>query len=592
MALLLLATLPINGTKMERMASFISPSVRQPLGGRTNPNRAAATVRCSSERVFGNAHAGFPAGFAFGAASAAYQVEGATNVDGRGPSIWDYFCEHNRDKILDGRDGEPGAGSYYHHKEDVDRLVELGVNVYRFSISWSRILPDGRTVNPKGIEYYKKLIRELRDKNIEPFVTIFHWDVPQALEEEYNGFLDKHIISDYKYFAKTCFDHFGEEVKHWITLNEPLTFCFLGYGLGSHAPGRCTPPKFEYGGQDYECQAGDSIREPYIVGHNLLLAHAEVVQLYKKEYQPIQGGKIGITLLADWLIPFDNSPQNIEAQKRGNDFNIGWFMDPIKFGDYPFSMKSLVGDRLPAFTSEESTSLIDSFDFVGLNYYTSSYAQNRGFTIDFKPTVYIDDAHINTRTDKDGIPIGYCEADSWVNVYPTGIKDLLLHVKERYSDPDIYITENGVLQNQPEFLSLENEMNDVYRTQYQSVHLHELVEAIRLGVKLKGYFLWSLLDSFEWNFGYTSKFGLYYVNNSLEISREKQDYMPRIPKYSARWYKWFLSIAKAPPPPLVEFKEEDCASIPTGRATPIRGRKKIIDSKSVPTESKTITVST
>ncbi|PKA54141.1 Beta-glucosidase 24 [Apostasia shenzhenica] len=593
MALLPLATLPISGTKMEKMASLISPRVRRPLGG-----RAAAAVRCSAAgRTLGDAHGGFPPDFRFGAASSAYQVEGATTEGGRGPSIWDTFCHSYPEKIADRSSGEPGAGSYYSYKEDVKRLAELGVNAYRFSISWSRILPEGRgTPNAVGIQYYKNLIQELLDHQIEPFVTIFHWDMPQKLEDEYGGFLNERIVLDYKQFAKICFDNFGDKVQNWITLNEPLSFCLGGYTLGMHAPGRCTP-NLEYGGVDFECPAGNSIQEPYTVAHNLLLAHAEAVQLYREEYQPTQGGKIGITMLADWLVPYDNSPQNIEAQRRGNDFNIGWFMDPIKFGDYPFSMKSLVRERLPIFKPEESVKLKDSFDFIGINYYTSSYAKDQGFTMDFTPKVYSDDARINTLVDKNGIPIGYSENNSWVYVYPRGIRDLLLHVKERYSDPDIYITENGVLQNAPGDpsphlpKSLEDEMNDMYRAQYQSSHLNELAEAISRGVKVKGYFVWSLLDSFEWNFGYTSKFGLHFVNNARQVLED--DYMARIPKQSARWYQWFLSMAKAPQLLKLEGEEKTLVSpIPLGRATPIKKKKTTTDSSTIPAESKTNVVST
>ncbi|PKA54143.1 Beta-glucosidase 12 [Apostasia shenzhenica] len=589
MALLPLAKLPINGNKLETLASFRSSGVhlRPPLG-RPDPNRAAAgaAVRCSAGPR-NDSHAGFPVGFVFGAASSAYQVEGATDEGGRGPSIWDTFCK----KYPDRSNGDPGAGSYYNYKEDVKRLAELGADVYRFSISWPRILPEGRgKPNPEGIQYYKNLIQELLDHRIEPFVTIFHWDVPQKLENEYGGFLHRRIVEDYKYFAEVCFKHFGDKVKHWITMNEPLTFCLGGYGLGIFAPGRCTP-NLVYAGEHYECPVGDSIREPYIVGHNILLAHAEVVQLYKQNYQPHQAGKVGITLVTNWFVPYDNSPLGLEAQNRGLEFNLGWFMDPLKFGDYPFSMKALVRERLPTFTDEESKKLKDSYDFIGINYYTSRYSKNQVFRLDFEPKICSDDARILAPVDKNGVPIGYAETGSWVNVYPRGIKDLLLYVKERYSDPEIYITENGVMQLEPGVMpkSLPDEVKDMYRAQYQSSHLHELVEAIRQGVKVKGYFVWSLLDSFEWNTGYTSKFGLHYVNNSPEIP--EKEFLARIPKQSAQWYKWFLSIAKTPK--LFEEGEEEqeeleafMASIPAVKAVPIK-KKTTVDSSTAPSEAKT-----
>lgn len=492
------------------------------------------------------AHAGFPPGFLFGAASSAYQVEGATTAGGRGPCIWDTFCADFPEKIADKSNGDPGAGSYYYYKRDVQLLKELGVNVYRFSISWSRILPTGRgEPNPEAIQYYKNLIHELKENGIKPCVTIFHWDAPEALDKEYGSFLSDKIVEDYKHFADVCFKEFGDEVKLWITLNEPLTYCNGGYSLGVFAPGRCTPGGFTVDGREYVCPAGDSLTEPYIVGHNLLKAHAEVVKHYRDNYKAKQHGKIGITLVSNWFVPYTDSPLNKEAQKRALEFNLGWFMDPVKFGDYPFSMKSLVRDRLPQFSKEESEKLRNSYDFIGLNYYTSLYAKTKGFQLDYQPTVYSDDMRVDTPDNKNGVPIGYVQNQSWVYVYPKGLKDLLLYMKERYNNPEVYITENGVMQvdNKDPLLAKNHELNDTYREQYQSIHLHELVEAMRQGVKLKGYFVWSLQDSFEWNSGYTSKFGLVYVNNGPNVPYTD---LVKDPKDSFQWYKWFISIAKTP----------------------------------------------
>ncbi|PKA52124.1 Beta-glucosidase 24 [Apostasia shenzhenica] len=555
------------------MASFCSPaavprSTAAPGFGKKmvnvprsrNPSRRTAAV-CSAG-VVSDVHAGFPPDFAFGAASSAYQVEGATKEGGRGPSIWDTFCEQHPEKIADGSNGDPGAGSYWLYKEDVKRLAEMGADVYRFSIAWPRILPDGRgKPNEEGIQYYKNLIQELLDHGIEPFVTLFHWDVPQKLENEYGGFLSKRIVEDYKNFVDVCFENFGDKVKHWITVNEPLTFCGGGYGSGALAPGHCTPD-LVYQGQVLECPVGDSLREPYMVGHNLLLAHAEAYKLYNEKYRSKQGGKVGITLVTNWYVPYDDTILDKEAQQRALESNLGWFMDPIKFGDYPFSMRSLVRERLPSFTEEESNKLKDSFDFLGLNYYTARYARNRVFDVNYQPQMYSDDARFDTLVDKNGVPIGYAETNSWVNVYPRGLRDLLLYVKERYSDPEIYITENGVMEltnnttnAQPQSNLSTNflqgvENHDIYRSQYHANHLQELVEAMRNGVKLKGYFAWSLLDSFEWSSGYTSRFGLHYVNNS-SYNKKSNDHHPnleRVPKQSAIWYKWFLNVARAPLP--------------------------------------------
>ncbi|XP_020587600.1 cyanogenic beta-glucosidase-like [Phalaenopsis equestris] len=207
--------------------------------------------------------------------------------------------------------------------EDVGLLADLGLDAYRFSISWPRILPHGRgKVNPEGIQYYKNLIDELLDNGIEPFVTLFHWDLPQALEDEYGGFLSKRILEDFKNYAKVCYEEFGDKVKHWMTLNEPWTFSTLGYGEGALAPGRCTQ-----GLPDLSCPAGgDSLIEPYIVSHNMLLAHSEAAKLYKNHFQAKQQGKVGITLPSYWFEPYDKNPSDKEAQQRALEFNLGWYV--------------------------------------------------------------------------------------------------------------------------------------------------------------------------------------------------------------------------------------------------------------------------
>ncbi|XP_020586503.1 beta-glucosidase 24-like isoform X2 [Phalaenopsis equestris] len=329
----------------------------------------------------------FPSRFLFGAATAAFQVEGSA-FGGRGECIWTTFCRKYPEKIADGSNGDIACDSYHRYKEDVGLLADLGLDAYRFSISWPRILPHGRgKVNPEGIQYYKNLIDELLDNGIEPFVTLFHWDLPQALEDEYGGFLSKRILEDFKNYAKVCYEEFGDKVKHWMTLNEPWTFSTLGYGEGALAPGRCTQ-----GLPDLSCPAGgDSLIEPYIVSHNMLLAHSEAAKLYKNHFQAKQQGKVGITLPSYWFEPYDKNPSDKEAQQRALEFNLGWFMDPLVYGDYPFSMRSLVGGRLPKFSAEASEKLKGSFDFIGLNYYTARYARSVPFPT--KLQTYNDDIY-------------------------------------------------------------------------------------------------------------------------------------------------------------------------------------------------------
>ncbi|KAG0478192.1 hypothetical protein HPP92_012911 [Vanilla planifolia] len=352
-------------------------------------------------------------------------------------------------KVAGGATGEPGAGSYYRYKEDVKLLSDIGLQAYRFSISWSRVLPKGRgTPNRQGLQYYHKLIDELRSHDIEPFVTIFHWDVPQALEDEYGGFLSRKIVDDYVNYANLLFTEFGGKLPRWRLY-----------------------------------------KEPYKVAHNILLAHAEAVSLYKNSFQAKDKGQIGITLVSQWFEPYDNQIATHEAQKRALEFNLGWFLDPLKFGNYPFSMRSLVRDRLPIFTEEESNKLKDSFDFIGLNYYTSAYVKDRPYNYTDEPTTCYDDPQIDITPLRGGVPIGPHERDSWVYVYPKGLKKLLLYIKEKYNNPSIYITENGVLEYNkdhhfmPEATQGANPIpstpiDDIFRMEYHSSHLHELEDAL------------------------------------------------------------------------------------------------------------------
>ncbi|KAJ0973071.1 hypothetical protein J5N97_021030 [Dioscorea zingiberensis] len=474
----------------------------------------------------------FPPGFAFGAATAAYQIEGAWNEGGRGPSIWDTFTQQHPEKIDDGSNGNVAVDSYHRYKDDVKLLKDMNMDSYRFSISWSRILPRGSLkggINREGINYYNNLIKELLKNAITPYVTLFHWDVPQALEDEYGGFLSKRIMNDFKDYCDVCFKEFGDRVKHWITLNEPYTFCSMGYGLGRHAPGRCSLGN---------CPVGDSIVEPYIVTHNLLLAHGAAARLYKDKYQAKQGGQVGITLLCTWYRPYDESHHHLEAANRALDFMIAWNMEPLVHGDYPFNMKAIVRDRLPTFSAEEAKMIKGSYDFIGINYYTARYARGVSYSHDQPPFLHINEAYAeqlgNTLSciaeEKEGIPIGESNG-SWVYVYPRGLKELLLYIRRRFKNPTIYITENGISSVEKPHMTKEEVLADDMRKNYFAVHLAEIRDAIREGANVKGYFAWSLVDNFEWEHGYTERFGLNYVDyNTLE----------RTPKESAKWFSKFL----------------------------------------------------
>ncbi|KAF8369269.1 hypothetical protein HHK36_032722 [Tetracentron sinense] len=410
----------------------------------------------------------FPAGFVFGTASAAYQYEGSANEDGR---------------IADGSNGDVADDSYHRYKEDVSIMKEMGMDAYRFSISWPRLLPNGKIsggVNKEGIRYYNNLINELLSKGVEPYVTLFHWDLPQALEDEYGGFLSPHIVDDFRDYAELCYKEFGDRVKHWITLNEPWTLCSNGYALGIHAPGRCS--KWMNG----NCSTGNSGTEPYLVAHHQILAHAAAVKVYKEKYQESQNGIIGITLVSHWMEPFSTAKFDQDAAMRALDFMFGWFMDPITYGNYPHSMRSIVGNRLPKFSEEQSMMVKGSFDFLGLNYYTANYAAN---------LPYSNSVNISYTTDSQA-------SLTWISE----INNSTLSIKEA--------------------------LDDNKRIDYYSHHLLFLRRAIKDGVDVRGFFAWSLLDNFEWNVGYTVRFGINYV--------DYKDGLKRYPKHSAIWFKNFL----------------------------------------------------
>ncbi|KAF8666362.1 hypothetical protein HU200_053465 [Digitaria exilis] len=473
----------------------------------------------------------FPEGFVFGTASSAYQYEGAAMEGGRGPSIWDTFTHKYPEKINDRSNGDVADDQYHRYKEDVNIMKDMGMDAYRFSISWTRILPNGSLsggVNREGVNYYNNLINELLSKGLQPFVTIFHWDSPQALEDKYKGFLSPKIIDDYKSYAEVCFREFGDRVKHWITFNEPFSFCQGGYASGVFAPGRCS--SFEQG----NCSVGDSGTEPYTACHHQLLAHGETVRLYKEKYQAMQKGKIGITLMSHWFVPISNSKSDKYAARRSMDFMLGWFLDPIIKGDYPLSMRKLVGNRLPKFSKEQSELMKGAFDFIGLNYYTAYFAENVPPS-NSQNYSYNTDPRANLTGSRNGVPIGPTSASTWYftfYIYPKGLHELLLYVKETYGNPTVYITENGVPEISNSSLTLQEVLKDHTVIQYYHDHLLALRSAVRDGVNVKGYFAWSLLDDFEWASGYTLRFGINFVDYN--------DGLKRYPKDSAHWFKKFL----------------------------------------------------
>ncbi|CAH9079181.1 unnamed protein product [Cuscuta epithymum] len=465
----------------------------------------------------------FPGGFVFGTASSAYQYEGAVNEDGRGKTIWDTFVT-KRGKILDSSNADVALDQYHRYEEDVQLMKDMGMDAYRFSIAWSRIFPNGTgEINQAGVDHYNKLINALQAKGIEPYVTLYHWDLPQALEDRYTGWLNRQIINDFAAYAETCFQKFGDRVKHWITINEPHTIAIQGYDLGFQAPGRCSILLHLL------CKAGNSTTEPYIVAHNLLLAHATAARIYKTQYQPTQRGKIAISLDTFWYEARSNSTEDVEAQQRALDFKFGWFLGPLIKGDYPSSMRNRIGNRLPIFSKAESALVKGSFDYIGVNHYTTWYASNNKTNIVgtlLKDT--IPDSGALTLPFKGLIPIAERASSIWLYIVPHGIRSLMNYIKDNYGNPPVMITENGMDDAKGDGL------HDKKRIKYHNDYLTNLLAAIKEdGCNVQGYFVWSLLDNWEWTAGYNSRFGLFYIdfNNNLK----------RIPKDSVMWFKTFLA---------------------------------------------------
>ncbi|XP_057866013.2 beta-glucosidase 13-like isoform X1 [Cryptomeria japonica] len=407
-------------------------------------------------------------------------------------------------------------------------MKDMGLEAYRFSISWSRILPRGTVkggVNKVGVAYYNNLINELLKHDIKPFITLFHWDLPQALEDKYGGFLSKNIVKDFEAYAEVCFQEFGDRVKHWITLNEPLSFTGGGYDSGTAAPGHHS----SFNGSS---STGNSATEPYIVAHNLILSHAAAVRVYKRKYQAVQKGLIGITINSDWILPYSKSLSDRKAAQRALDFMFGWYMDPITKGEYPSTMRKLVGKRLPKFSGREYAIVKGSFDFLGLNYYTSRYAADVPTPPSPMNTSYTLDSQANLTAERNGVLIGPVAASSWLHVYPPGIGKLLNYIKKRYDNPLIFITENGIDEKNDDTFTITQALNDTWRIDYHSKHLAFVQRAIRVGSNIQGYFAWSLLDNFEWGNGYTVRFGLHYVDYN--------NFLNRYPKASVHWFRKLL----------------------------------------------------
>ena len=451
-----------------------------------------------------------------------YQIEGASEADGRGPSIWDTFCKIPG-KIADGSSGAVACDSYNRTKEDIDLLKSLGVTCYRFSLSWSRIIPlGGRNdpINQKGIDHYVKFVDDLLEAGITPFITLYHWDLPDALDKRYGGLLNRtEFPLDFENYARVVFKAIPK-CKNWITFNEPWCSSILGYNSGYFAPGHTSDRS--------KSAVGDSAREPWIVGHNLLVAHGRAVKAYREEFKPTQGGEIGITLNGDATYPWDpEDPADVEACDRKIEFAISWFADPIYFGHYPESMRKQLGDRLPEFTEEEKALVKGSNDFYGMNHYTANYIKHKTGTPPEDDFL----GHLETLFyDKKGNCIGPETQSFWLRPHAQGFRDLLNWLSKRYGRPKIYVTENGTSLKGENDMSVEQIVEDDFRVQYFHDYVNAMAKAVSEdGVDVRGYMAWSLLDNFEWAEGYETRFGVTYVDY---VNDQK-----RYPKKSAKSLK-------------------------------------------------------
>ncbi|MCL5025948.1 MAG: GH1 family beta-glucosidase [Chloroflexi bacterium] len=430
---------------------------------------------------------GFPQGFVWGTATAAYQIEGAVKEDGRGESIWDRFS-HTPGNVLNGDTGDIACDHYHRYPEDIRLMQDLGLPAYRLSISWPRVFPEGKgNVNEHGLDFYQRLVEGLLGAGITPFVTLYHWDLPQALQDE-GGWANRDTASYFAEYADLVGRRLGDRVGYWITHNEPAIAAFVGHYFGEHAPGRR--------------DLGMAVQ----VSHNLLVSHGEAVEALRALERGLQ---IGITLNLSPAQPASDA--HVEAAQRQDGFANRWFLDPLFRGSYPEDMLALYGDLAPAVQAGDLETISAPIDFLGVNYY-------------FR-TVVEDDpegAFPQTRTIR---PEGAEYTGMRWEVYPQGLYEVLMRLHQEYRVPRMFITENGAAF--PDAIDADGQIRDDRRLAYLEAHLTQAQRAIQDGAPLSGYFVWSLMDNFEWARGYSQRFGIVYVDY------EDQQ---RIVKSSGHWY--------------------------------------------------------
>jgi len=445
---------------------------------------------------------GFKKDFVWGTATASYQIEGAWNEDGKGPNIWDVFS-HEDGNVTNGHTGDIACDHYHRFKEDVALMKELGIKAYRFSLSWARIFPKGiGEINEKGVKFYSDLIDELLKNGIEPYITLFHWDYPYALHRK-GGWINDESVEWFASYAAKVSELFSDRVKYFITFNEPQCFIGAGYLSGDHAPG------FK-----------GTYRDVFQICHNVLKSHGAAVKaLRQNAKQPI---KVGFAPTCDTYYPSTDSPADIEAARkltfacrpinRDLMWTCSWWSDPIVFSCYPEEGLELYKDFLPEITDEDMKLISQPLDFYAQNIYNGK----------------------EVRADKDGNPeiVDRCSGSPRTAIrWPITPKCMHWAPKffyERYKLP-LYITENGMSAH--DVVYLDGKVHDPNRIDFIHRYLSELEKAVDDGALIEGYFLWSLMDNFEWGYGYTERFGIVFVDYTTQ---------QRIPKDSAYWYKTWI----------------------------------------------------
>ncbi|XP_031330585.1 myrosinase 1-like, partial [Photinus pyralis] len=460
-----------------------------------------------------------PNDFMIGCATSAYQVEGGWNEDGKGENMWDRFTHAHPENISDQSNGDIACDSYHRIKEDVEMIKAVGFHHYRFSVSWSRILPNGfaNVVNMKGVEYYNRLIDELIANGITPIITIYHFDLPEVLQE-LGGWTNGLIVDWFEDYARVVYRSFGDRVKLWITINEPKQICHYGYGDGMLAP----------------FLKSSGIGE-YICARNVLLAHAKAYHLYKNEFESIQKGRVSLTIECTWKESGSNSTADKKAAARDRQFDFGLYTHPIYSyqGDFPAVVKHAVKERsilegfpqsrLPFLTSKEVNYIRGTYDFFGLNYYTTQYVVDAPAPHIGMPSMD-NDVGVSRYSD----PKWFVGTFEYFKSVPWGFRNLLNYIKLNYRNPEIFVTEIGIPVEE-NFANYEN-------IKFHNDHLNALLDAVQIDkVKVKAYTVWSLMDNFEWAKGYTVRFGMYYVD--FEDPERK-----RTPKLS---YQFFKNLIKS-----------------------------------------------